>query len=303
MKNKCLRLLARLPLRVLYAVADAICPLLYHLFRYRRKVVAENLRRSFPEKTPKELRKIERDFYHFLCDYAVETIKMLDFSVDDIRRRMTFEGISEIEQAIGKKGFVFIYLGHYGNWEWISSLPQWLSPSIHGGQLYKPLRDKELDALFMDLRTRFGCENIDKNIALRRILQLKREGKKALLGFISDQSPLPNNIHTWMTFLQQDTPLFSGMEKIARKIDAGICFADVSRTARGHYHCHLRMITDDINALPEFELTKRCTLELERIILRDPSIWLWSHRRWKHKRRLPHEETAETPENTPTAQL
>ena len=280
-----LRLISRLPLGVLYFLADLCFPLLYHVARYRRKVVTENLNNAFPELTPRERRKIRRRFYRWFCDYVVETLKLLSISRQEMMRRMVIEGVDEMERSLETKPFVFIFLGHYCNWEWVSSIPLWYQKEdSHGAQLYRPLKNKAFDRLFLEMRSRFGSENISKYEALRHILQLRRDGKKTCIGFISDQTPGWNSIHDWVDFLHQDTPVFTGTERIAKKVDAAIFFADIRRVRRGYYHLVLRRMTDEPKDFPDYALTEQYMRELEQIIRRQPHLWLWSHRRWKHRR-------------------
>ena len=280
-----LRLISRLPLGVLYVLADLCFPLLYYVARYRRKVVTENLNNAFPELSPRERRQIRRRFYRWFCDYVVETLKLLSISRQEMMRRMVIEGVDEMERSLETKPFVFIFLGHYCNWEWVSSIPLWYQKEdSHGAQLYRPLKNKAFDGLFLEMRSRFGSENISKYEALRHILQLRRDGKKTCIGFISDQTPGWNSIHDWVDFLHQDTPVFTGTERIAKKVDAAIFFADIRRVRRGYYHLVLRRMTDEPKAFPDYALTEQYMRELEQIIRRQPHLWLWSHRRWKHRR-------------------
>ena len=280
-----LRLISRLPLGVLYVLADLCFPLLYYVARYRRKVVTENLNNAFPELSPRERHKIRRRFYRWFCDYVVETLKLLSISRQEMMRRMVIEGVDEMERSLETKPFVFIFLGHYCNWEWVSSIPLWYQKEdSHGAQLYRPLKNKAFDGLFLEMRSRFGSENISKYEALRHILQLRRDGKKTCIGFISDQTPGWNSIHDWVDFLHQDTPVFTGTERIAKKVDAAIFFADIRRVRRGYYHLVLRRMTDEPKAFPDYALTEQYMRELEQIIRRQPHLWLWSHRRWKHRR-------------------
>lgn len=277
-----LRLVSHLPLNVLYVLADVLRPFAW---TYRRKVVIQNLQRSFPDKTKKQIALLARDFYHSFCDMVVEQIKFLTISEEEIRDRMRFEGLEEVEKDLQNEPFAFIYLGHYGNWEWISTLGLWVSEGFHTAQLYKPLHDPAIDALFLKMRTRFGSECIDKNIALRRIMQMKQEGRKTIIGFISDQTPRRESIHDWVQFLNQDTPIFTGTERIAKKVGAAIYFADVECPSRGHYVCRFRrMEAHAADAKGEFELTERYMQLLEEMIRRNPRLWLWSHRRWKRQR-------------------
>ncbi|MDY2623070.1 MAG: lysophospholipid acyltransferase family protein [Alloprevotella sp.] len=280
-----LRLISRLPLGVLYVLADLCFPLLYYVARYRRKVVTENLNNAFPELSPRERHKIRRRFYRWFCDYVVETLKLLSMSRQEMMRRMIIEGVDEMERSLETKPFVFIFLGHYCNWEWVSSIPLWYQKEdSHGAQLYRPLKNKAFDGLFLEMRSRFGSENISKYEALRHILQLRRDGKKTCIGFISDQTPGWNSIHDWVDFLHQDTPVFTGTERIAKKVDAAIFFADIRRVRRGYYHLVLRRMTDEPKDFPDYALTEQYMRELEQIIRRQPHLWLWSHRRWKHRR-------------------
>ena len=199
-----------------------------------------------------------------------EEVKGLNAKLDNISERVlnaahneVFEndrislqkGLNEVEQALKDHPFVFVYLGHYCNWEWVSSLPLWQKEeSTHCAQLYRPLKNKWSDDLFKNMRSRFGSENISKYDALRRILAMKKEGTKGVIGFISDQTPSRNNIHHWVNFLHQDTPVVSGTERIARKVNAAVFFADVQRIKRGYYRLVYRPITLDVAAMPEYAL-------------------------------------------------
>lgn len=280
-----LRLMSRLPFGALYVLSDVCFPILFYVVRYRRRVVRENIDNSFPELDERERRRIMRRYYRWFCDYVVETIKLLTIRPEALRRRMVMEGVEEMEERLREHPFVFIYLGHYCNWEWISSLPMWTkNESTHCGQLYRPLRDKAFDEFFLEMRGRFGAENISKYQALRHIVDLKRRGRKSIIGFISDQVPGWNSIHDWVDFLHQDTPVFTGTERIAKKVDADIYFADVRRERRGYYRVTFRPIADRATDYPDYEITERYMQLLESMIRRQPHLWLWSHRRWKHRR-------------------
>lgn len=280
-----LRLLSRLPLRVLYVLADMSYPFLYYVARYRRNVARENIDRSFPEMTEKERRRVERRFYRWFCDYTVETLKLLTISPEEMQQRMHVEGVEDMERSLEKNPFVFIYLGHYCNWEWISSIPLWTrQPDTHCAQLYRPLKNHFFDELFYKMRTRFGAENISKYESLRHILDLKRNGKRTIIGFISDQAPGWESIHDWVDFLHQDTPVFTGTERIAKKVNAAIYFADVKRVRRGIYQLRLRLVTEDVNSYEDYKITDIYMQQLEAMIRRQPHLWLWTHRRWKHQR-------------------
>ena len=277
-------LLSKLPLRLLYILSDFAYFIVRYVAGYRRGVIQRNIEASFPEKTAKERERIVSDFYHFFCDYAVETIRQLSMPASEMRRRMIFEGIDEMQQVMEQRQFAFVYLGHFCNWEWVSSLGLWTPEGWQCAQLYRPLENKMFDRIFLRLRSRFGSENIPKNTILRRIAGYKREDKKIVIGFISDQSPRPANIHDWVDFLHQDTPVFTGTERIAKSVDAAVFFADMQREGRGRYRCRFQKMSDNVHTIPDYELTEAYMRLLEANIRRQPAFWLWSHKRWKHQR-------------------
>lgn len=290
------RLLSRLPLRMLYFISDILRP----FFRgYRRKIVKQNIRNSFPDKTEHELYVIERGFFHFLCDYATESLKLLTISEKEMRRRIHMYGLERVKKSLEDHDIVFLYLGHYCNWEWMSSLPLF-SEGIHTGQIYKSIHDPLMDMIFFKLRSRFKSENIEKNSAYRRLVQISREGKKMIIGVLADQAPKRENIHDWMEFLNQDTPIFTGAERIAKKINAAIYYGEIRRPKRGYYECHMRFITDDVNSFEEYKLSERYMQLLEETIKAEPRYWLWSHKRWKHKHEELQNDAAATEDTTQT---
>lgn len=243
-----------------------------------------NLRNSFPDKSEKELKQIECDFFRFLCDYGVESFKLLTIKPEEIKQHMVFENCEAVDRALDTHDFVFVYLGHYCNWEWVSSLPLWLHPRTTLAELYRPLNSKTMNELFIELREHHGARCIPKYDALREIMRLKAEGKKSVIGFVADQTPSPQNVHLWMDFLNQDTPIFTGTERIGKKVNAAIFFLDMKREARGKYRGTFKLITEDPKSFPDYQISEICTRELETIIRRQPAYWLWSHKRWKHKR-------------------
>ncbi len=284
MKKQIIRLFSRLPFGVLYVISDIAYAIIYYVVRYRLAVVRMNLRNAFPEKSEAELRRIERGFYHFLCDYGVESLKLLTISAEEMKRHMVFENVDQVDRALDDHNFVFVYIGHYGNWEWMSSLPLWTRKDATLGELYRPLKSKTMDDVFIDIRQHFNAECISKYEALRHIMRFNAEKRKCIIGFVADQTPHPDNTQLWMDFLSQDTPIFTGTERIGKKVNAAIYFADIHKDSRGHYRCVFKRITHDVKSFPDYEITEMCTRELEQMIRRQPEIWLWSHKRWKHKR-------------------
>jgi KDO2-lipid IV(A) lauroyltransferase len=277
-------LLSLLPLKILYLFSDMLYVLVHHVIGYRKKIVRKNLTNSFPEKSIDEIRQIEKGFYHFFCDYIVETIKQFSISKEEMKRRMVISGVEEMKDRMEKekKTFCFIYLGHFCNWEWIASLPYWVPNDILCAQIYHPLYNKAFDKLFLRIRNKFGGECIPMKETLRRIIELRRAKQKTIIGFISDQAPKWNSIHHFVVFLNQETPVFIGTEKIAKQVDALVYYGDVRRVKRGFYTCEFKPMTEKpVKEIPDWELTDAYAHLLEEMISRHPNFWLWSHNRWK----------------------
>ncbi|MDR0833967.1 MAG: lysophospholipid acyltransferase family protein [Candidatus Symbiothrix sp.] len=271
-------------MKLLYFISDILYFLAYYVFRYRRKVVRKNLLNSFPDKDLKEIVKVEKKFYAFFCDYVVETSKLCFISEKEIKKRITFDGMEQVMQTMGNDKSCVLYLGHYGNWEWVSSIPLHVNKNIHCGQIYHPLENKMFDKLFLKMRKKFGAENITMKDTLRRLITLRREDKQFMVGFIADQVPVWNAIRHWLNFMNQDTPVFSGTERIARQMQSVAYYLDITRPKRGYYHCKFVLMTAEPQNLPEFELTDMYFQLLEQTIKRNPQYWLWTHNRWKRQR-------------------
>ena len=275
-----------MPLRLLYVLSDLIYFPLYYVARYRRKVVRKNLQNSFPEKKQQEIVAIEKKFYAAFCDYVVETIKLMNMSPEKIKNHLRFEGTEEVEKlaATGKSSVV--YMGHNFNWEFVTSLPLHFSKAnnIQFGEIYHPLANKSMDKLFLDLREQYGAECIAMTNTLRRILELGRQKKPFVIGFIADQVPHWEAISLWMPFFHQDTPVFTGPERIARKTKSAVFYMSLRKEKRGKYVATFHKLADDAGTLPENELTKRYFQLLEDKITESPELWLWTHKRWKRTR-------------------
>lgn len=272
------------PLWMLYVFSDICYYLIYNLLRYRRKVVRMNLRRAFPEKSIEEIVEIEKKYYRHLCDLFVEMYKMWHMSEKQIRKRCHFVNPEVIQDCLEQGKSVVVVLGHYGNWEWMSSYSLWMPRNIDFFTLYKPLHSRVIDKMMFHLRSRFGAKPIPKNDVLRWIVKDRREGRQFLAAFIGDQTPNKNNLNFWMEFLNQDTAVLVGTEKIARKYNLPVVSLKMVKVRRGYYEVRFVNVCSDPVSLEEGELTRRHTRLLEQYIREVPELWLWSHRRWKHTR-------------------
>ncbi|MBQ8046595.1 MAG: lysophospholipid acyltransferase family protein [Prevotella sp.] len=276
--------LSLLPLRLLYVFSDAVSWLMFRVIKYRHKTILKNLSSSFPEKNEREIRLLERNFYRYLCDYFVETVKLMTMSERQLCRRMTFTGMEELNRVLDKGQSCAIYLGHYGNWEWIVSLPLWTSDHVQCGQIYHPLENASFDRLFLKVRERFGARCIPMKDTLRSILQYRQQKKVVCIGYISDQAPHWSNIHHWIDFLHHDTPVLTGAERIVKSVDHAVFYGDVTRPRRGYYNCEMRLISEHPKGQSDWNITDIYFKELENTILRAPELYLWSHKRWKRTR-------------------
>ncbi|MBP6066690.1 MAG: lysophospholipid acyltransferase family protein [Bacteroides sp.] len=273
-----------LPLRLLYVFSDLLYYPLYYGVRYRRKVVRNNLVSSFPEKDMKEIIQIEKDFYSFFCDYMVETVKLFSMSKKEMQKRMTFEGTELVTDAFDAGRSCSCYLGHYCNWEWVSSLPIHLGRPEICGQVYHPLESKAFDKLFLYLRGRFGAQSITMDDTFRTVIGWKKSKILNIVGYISDQVPGYESVHYFADFLHHDTPVFTGTERISKIADTTVVYLDISRPKRGYYLCRFVKIADSLNNHPIFYATEQYFRLLEQTIQRAPQYWLWSHNRWKRTR-------------------
>lgn len=276
--------LSLLPLQVHYFFSHCIYLILYRLFGYRTHVVRKNLQVSFPEKTEQELRLIEKRFYHSLCDYFVETVKAMTMSERQMRRRMVFKGTELVDECIHEGQCCAIYLGHTFNWEWVTSLPLWISPKAHCGQLYHALENPTFDHVMLDLRERWGAECIALVDVLRKTVEYKRKQQPTVFGYIGDQVPHWNNIHHWCWFLNHDTPVMTGTERIAAKNHQALFYLDMRQVKQGYYEATFKLISRHPEQLKDYEATDIYFQMLEESIRRQPELWLWSHNRWKRTR-------------------
>ena len=278
-------LVSHLPLWFLHGVASVASVFLFHVIRYRRKVVHENIKSAFPELSSRERLIIERKFFTHFCDLMMESVKFFSISKSEMRRRMKFKGIELIEESCRNGRSCGVFLGHYGNWEWISSMPLWINSELCTcTQLYHPLENYVTDQLVLYTRKRFGGKNITADKSIKYMVNYMRQGKPILVGFIADQGPSWESIYHWNNFLHHETPWFTGAERIMQKLDMDVYYLEVRRVKRGYYEAEYKRITTEPKKFEQFKLTDIYSEMLEETIKRDPAYWLWSHRRWKRSK-------------------
>lgn len=279
-------LVSKLPYRALYVISDIANLVLYHIVRYRRDIVRRNITSAFPEKSLEECISIERGFYKWFCDYFVETVKLMSVSRQELLSRIEFRGIDKIEECFDRGQTCAGILGHYGNWELLSATGLVIKkhPEAVIGLIYHPLRSQLFDRLFINMRQSMGGVCVPKKDILRYLVSFRSQNLMNLFGYIADQAPRYRNIHLWLPFLNHDTPVFTGAERIMHKMNNAVFYIDVERPERGKYIYTFKLMTDKPGEMPEFEITKKFFVMLEQTIRREPHFYLWSHNRWKRTR-------------------
>lgn len=274
-------LITLMPFWCYYRLSDFVYFLLYYVFSYRKKVVYKNLRNAFPDKNEKELKKIAKGFYKHFCDFVLESVKTIHISKKQNAKRFTFKNLDVFHDLYEKNKNIILVSGHYGNWEWMVSLPSKLEHKFLA--LYRPLRNKYFDKMIINLRSKYATGMVPMNDTLKVILEHKQKNELIATWFLADQTP-PKEAQLWTTFLNQETPIFLGTEKIARKLNHAVVFMDIQKLKRGYYQAEFTLLFENASDTKEFEISKAHTKFLEEIIKKKPEYWLWSHRRWKHKR-------------------
>ena len=275
-------LLSRAPRFILYGIADIIFVSLYYIIGYRKKVVYKNLKKSFPEKSNKEIKSIRKKFFHHLSDIFVENIALIKMKPERIRKMVEFENHELIENLYKKGKSIVGITAHYGNWEIFITLP-FFSPHTTLC-VYKPLNNKYFDYEFYKMRAKLGEVPVTMKDAYRTVLKYNNNNKLTILGLIADQRPPLNSGNYWTTFLNQETPVFLGPEKIAQKLNAAVVYTHVDKIKRGKYLLIPTLLFDEPKNCKEYEITETHLRLLEKYIKEKPEYWLWSHKRWKHKR-------------------
>ncbi len=276
------KLIARLPFWVLNGLSDIFYILLYYVVRYRRKIVFTNLKKSFPEKSPEEIKEIARKFYHHLSDLGIETLKFSHMTEKEINDRIKLNN-PEIFKEYYQQGKSVIMLGmHHNNWEWALYFQRQIKAQLL--VVYDPIRNnKVLEQFLLNSRERFGAKSVVVNHSVRTALSLNQAERPAVLLLLADQTS-PANSQLWTTFLNQETALFAGPMKIAVKTDQPVLFFHIRKVSRSRYEAFIYKLIENPSEVEPIEIMMAYVQKMEEIIRSEPEYWLWSHRRWKHKR-------------------
>jgi len=271
-----------MPFGMLYVISDILYVPVYHVVRYRRKIVRRNLTSCFPGKPKAEIKRIEKRFYRHFIDQVLETVKMCTITPEEMQRRMKFTNIDKVNELLRDGKSYATFIGHYCNWEWVSSSGMWLNRYSDCYQIYHRLANKHMDDLMLRIRERFGNVCVPMRETVRHIAKVIKDPKPIIVGFISDQSPKRRESKYFIDFLNHRVPVLTGTEKLTKHFGLGALFLQVRRVRRGYYEAEFQVLHPEPEKLRDFELTDLYFKRLEEEIRREPELYLWTHNRFKY---------------------
>ncbi|WP_299116571.1 lysophospholipid acyltransferase family protein [uncultured Winogradskyella sp.] len=280
-------LISILPFRLLYGLSDVVHFFMYRIFKYRKKVVKSNLRLVFPEKSAQEIEDICSKFYHHLCDMILEAIKSMTISEASMKKRYKFTNLELIHDLEAKKKSIMLMCAHYGSWEWIFILQTHINHK--GYAVYKRLANKYFDKLVKRIRAKYNSHLITTKETYGILGESQKKGELTINGFVSDQSPKAHKALHWNEFMGVKVPMYVGAETIAKKFDMAVVFFSVKRIKRGYYQTTFETITETPNEFKDFKITDNFFKLVEKQIHEAPQYYLWTHKRWKHRDKVPAE--------------
>ncbi|MDA8685444.1 lysophospholipid acyltransferase family protein [Robiginitalea sp.] len=285
-------IIAHTPFNGIYRISNGLYFLLYRVFSYRKTVVRNNLELVFPEKSKSERLQLEKDFFRHLCDLFLETIKFMGISRSEIEAHFEFINISELQRLEKDGKSVVLLFPHYANWEWAITLD--IYSKLKGYGIYQPLANRHFDKLVRKIRSNFGTTLISTKETQQIMSENAQKNQPALYGIIGDQSPRPTKAYHWGEFLGIRVPMHTGAEFLAKTHNLAVVFLKVRKIARGKYTGELITLAENPEAFQNYQITDAFFRETERAILEQPQYYLWTHRRWKHRDKLPkdYEKTA-----------
>ena len=275
-----------LPYRLFYLFSDVVYFLVYHVFGYRKKVVRNNLKLVFPDKPEAELKVVEKQFFKHMCDMFLEMVKTMNLSKSEIKKRYHITNMEVIQEIENEKS-ILVPCSHYANWEWNVSLN--LNVKSKGYAVYQKVANKYFDKLVKDLRSRWNTTLITTHETVKTVVRNQKNGVPSIYGMVADQSPMVVHAHYWDKFMGITVPIYNGTETMARKLDLAVVFLKVSKVKRGYYQAEFIPITLSGKETAPHEITKKFIALTEQQIRERPEHYLWTHRRWKHRDKVPEE--------------
>ncbi|UWX61635.1 lysophospholipid acyltransferase family protein [Chryseobacterium oranimense] len=278
---KILYFISKLPLKVLYIFSDVMFFLNYYLVGYRKKVITQNLKNSFPEKTEEEIRMIRKKFYLNFSDYLVETIKSFSISETESRVRMQHINQEVFHEAKAEGKNVIMLAGHVFNWEWMNAFAR-IIPQKHCHPVYRKVNSDFWENQMKRVRNKFGNEALEANEVIMNIFRSKNDGESAYM-FVADQTPHVAHVNYGLEFLHQRTPAFIGYDKLATRMDLAFIYCEMKKVKRGYYQVNYHRIYPEGEKFTEHEVVRKFHQLLENTLHKHPDNYLWSHRKWKYQ--------------------
>lgn len=274
-----LRFLSKLPFPFLYGFSTFTAFVLQYIVRYRAKVIHENLRNSFPEKSLEEIKTITKDFYLNLTDVSFESLKLISMTKEELEERVTITNIDVPFSFLDNGQSHLALTSHLCNWEWLLQICAIKSPYPIDA-VYKPVHNQQMDTFIYDLRARFGAHPVAMKDTLRELIKNRKTVRS--MAMVADQTPPHSEIQHWTTFLNQYTPFYVGGDKIGGAMQMPVLFVSMKRVKRGYYEVTFEVLKNIPIAKEGHEITELYIKRLEACIKEQPANWLWSHKRWKH---------------------
>ncbi|MDT8415756.1 MAG: lysophospholipid acyltransferase family protein [Flavobacteriaceae bacterium] len=278
-------LVSRLPFWLFYRVSDFLFFWVCNVFGYRKKIITNNLKLSFPEKSDAEIRKIRRKFYAYFCDTLLEVIKTFGISQKELDKRFKFKDLTLVRQMEQQNKSVVLLCSHFASWEWMIVLGTLMKHKPYG--VYQPIVNPYFDRLIRSARAKFGAWLMTPRNTPNYIIENKNNHVLAMYGMVSDQSASWKRAQYWRDFMGVKVPVFVGAERLAKKYDLAVFYLKVGKVKRGFYEAELILLSENPKTVPDFEITDAYLNLLEQQIKQRPELYLWSHNRWKHKNKHP----------------
>ena len=275
-------IISMLPFRLLYLFSDFVYVLIYYVIGYRRKVVRNNIALTLPHLTEKERFVIEKKFYKHLCDMFLEMIKTMTISEKEMDKRFVFTNLELYLELEKEQKSIAIMIGHYASYEWVVSMNKHIT--FKGFAIYKKIANKYFDKLVIDIRSKFKANLITTKQTIPTIEKNARAKILSVYGFASDQSPQINRTHHWTKFMGIETPVHTGAEMLSKRFDMNVLFLNVKKVKRGYYEATLEEIVKNPKETPNYQISDEFLKKVEKQIYEAPEFYLWTHKRWKHRK-------------------
>jgi Kdo2-lipid IVA lauroyltransferase/acyltransferase len=276
-------LISILPFRLLYIFSDGIYFLVYRIIGYRKKVVRRNIALALPHLSEEERIQIEKKFYAHMCDMFLEMIKTMNITQKEIDERFKFSNLETYQELEKKEKSIALMCAHYASYEWVLSMNKHISFKGYG--IYKQIANKYFDKLVRNIRSKFKAYLITTKQTKSTIENNTKDGILGVYGFASDQTPRWSKLLHWHHFMGIETPIHTGAESLAKKYDMNVIFLRTKKIKRGYYEASFEVMTEDVQSIPNYKLSEDFMAKVEQQIYEQPEFYLWTHKRWKHKKK------------------